>query len=154
MDVKNKSVLENQYNEAANVNAKEREDTPTHESKLIIEDSVVEKIAAIAANEIDGVLDLSGNLFNRVTGTFGSDNLTKGVSAEVGEKQAAIDIKLILEYGASAPKVFEKLKNIVREQVLFMTGLNVVEVNVTITDVMTRKQYQQENEKKDSKDLK
>ncbi len=154
MDVKNKSVLENQYNEAANVNAKEREDAPTHESKLIIEDSVVEKIAAIAANEIDGVLDLSGNLFNRVTGTFGSDNLTKGVSAEVGEKQAAIDIKLILEYGASAPKVFEKLKNIVREQVLFMTGLNVVEVNVTITDVMTRKQYQQENEKKDSKDLK
>lgn len=154
MDVNNKAALENQYNEATNVNAKEREEAPTHESKLIIEDSVVEKIAAIAANEIDGVLDLSGNIFNRVTGTFGSDNLTKGVSAEVGEKQAAIDMKLVLEYGASAPRVFEKLKTVIKEQVAYMTGLNVVELNVKVTDVMTRKQYEQEHEKKETKDLK
>ncbi|MDO5708073.1 MAG: Asp23/Gls24 family envelope stress response protein [Andreesenia angusta] len=149
----NKSKLESQYNEVADVNKKEREDAPKHESKLTIDDNVVEKIAAIASSEVDGVLDMSGNIFNSITGTFGSDNLTKGVSAEVGDKQAAIDLKLILEYGASAPKVFNKLKSLVKEQVGLMTGLEVVEVNVRVTDVMTRKQYQQENEKKDKKNL-
>lgn len=150
----NKTKLENQYNEAAKINEKEREDAPKHVSKLSIDDNVVEKIAAIASNEVDGVLDMSGNIFNSISGTFGSDNLTKGVSAEVGDKQAAIDLKVILEYGASAPKVFAKLKNTIKEQVELMTGLEVVEVNVRVTDVMTRKQFQQQNEKKDSKDLK
>lgn len=149
----NKSKLENQYNEAANVNEKERENVPKHESKLTIDDNVVEKIAAIASSEVDGVLDMSGNLLNSISGTFGSDNLTKGVSAEVGDKQAAIDLKIILEYGASAPKVFSKLKSLIKEQVGVMTGLEVVEVNVRVTDVMTRKQFQQQNEKKETKGL-
>ena len=72
---------------------------PKHESKLTFDDSVVEKIAAIACNEVPGVLDMKGGFFSGISEQFGGYNLTKGISAEVGEKEAAIDASIILEYG-------------------------------------------------------
>ena len=113
-----------------------------HESKLTFEDSVIEKIASIACQEVPGVLDMKGGFFSGISEQFGGRSLTKGISADVGEKEAAIDASIILEYGYSAPKVFEELKRNIAQSVGQMTGLKVVEVNVRVDDVMTKKEYE------------
>lgn len=145
------NINEQAYNERANVNKKEREEREDriqenrHVSKLTFDNSVIEKIASIASSEVEGVLDLQGGVFTGFQERFGSGDLTKGVDANVGEKEAALDIEIIVEYGKSAPKIFEKIKQIVSQQVNLMTGLDVVEVNVNVKDVMTRKEYEQKN---------
>ena len=153
-------ATEAKYNEIAGINKKEQEKREKaqkreefvenakdsfKEKQEDFEDSVIEKIAAIACHEVPGVLDMKGGFFSGISEQFGGYSLTKGISADVGEQEAAIDASIILEYGHSAPKVFEELKRNISQSVGQMTGLKVVEVNVRVDDVMTRKEFQLKN---------
>lgn len=142
---------EKKYNEVNKVNEEraEKEKEQKHESKLTFDNSVVQKIAAIAVREIPGVLDMEGGFFSGIQETFGGYNATKGIDAEVGEKEAAIDVSVILEYGVSAVKVFQQLQEVVKQSVKKMTGLDVVEVNCKVVDVMTRKEFNLKNKKEE-----
>lgn len=112
---------------------------------LTFDDYVIEKIAAIAARDIPGVLELKGGFFSGITEAFAAstDTNTQGVSVEIDEKNVVVDLKAILEYGQSAPKIFSKVKNTIKEKVFEMTGLQVTAVNMKVSDIMTEKEFNQ-----------
>lgn len=108
--------------------------------KTTIADIVVSKIAGIATREIEGVHALGGGaaravgmLRERIPGS--RTNLSQGVSVEVGEKQAAVDIELVAEYGVSIADLADAIRRNVISAVERMTGLEVTEVNVAVSDV-------------------
>lgn len=123
-------------------------------SKLTFADKVVAKISKIAVNRIDGILEMKGNFFDSVSSVFASSNEqdTKGVDVEVGQKEAKVNMQIILEYGKSAPRIFEQIKKVVRDNVKEMTGLDVVTVNVDVVDVMTREEYRAKNSDEDERE--
>ncbi|RDZ17922.1 Asp23/Gls24 family envelope stress response protein [Priestia megaterium] len=115
----------------------------THQNTLTFEDQVIKKIAGIAANEIKGILSMSGGFMSGLTDRFRStEDITKGINAEVGEKQVALDLKVIVEYGKNVPAIFSETVNNVKKSVHDMTGLEVVEVNMHVEDVMTRPEFE------------
>ncbi|MEW4371148.1 Asp23/Gls24 family envelope stress response protein [Paenibacillus kandeliae] len=120
------------------------QETVLHERKnsLTFEDQVIQKIAALAANEVPGVLSLEGGFFSNLAGRFSnSENVIRGVDVEVGEKQVALDLVAVVEYGKSIPAIFNELIKKVSEAINRMTGLEVVEINLNIVDVKTRKEF-------------
>ncbi|MCI5697584.1 MAG: Asp23/Gls24 family envelope stress response protein [Clostridiales bacterium] len=124
---------------------KEAEEIERKTDTLTFDDYVIEKIAAIAARDIPGVLELKGGFFSGITEAFASntDTNTQGVSVEVDENNVVVDLKAILEYGQSAPRIFTKVKQTIKEKVKEMTGLNVTAVNMKVSDIMTEKEFNQ-----------
>jgi len=101
-----------------------------------IADEVVRIIAGLAATEIPGVAGMSGGIVGGIADMLGRKNLSKGVKVDVGEKEAAIDIFAVVEYGSKIPEVASQIQQKVKNAVQEMTGLNVVEVNVNIQGVV------------------
>jgi len=112
----------------------------TEQGKTTIADTVVSKIAGIATRDVSGVHALGGGasravgaLRERIPG--GRTNHSQGVSVEVGERQAAIDIQLVAEYGVSLTDLSAGIRRNVISAVERMTGLDVTEVNIEVQDV-------------------
>ena len=105
--------------------------------KTSIADTVVSKIAGIATREVSGVYDVGGGA-SRVVGALreripgASVNHSQGVSVEVGEKQAAVDIDIVAEYGVSLADLATGIRRNVIAALERMTGLEVTEVNITV----------------------
>lgn len=96
---------------------------------------VIEIIAGLATVEVRGVAGMSGGLAGGIAELLGRKNLSKGVKVEVGQREAAIDVSIIVEYGNRIPEVAGGIQQNVKQAIESMTGLNVVEVNVHIHDV-------------------
>jgi uncharacterized alkaline shock family protein YloU len=111
------------------------------QGKTTVADTVVAKIAAMAAREISGVYELGGGaaralgaLRERIPGS-GGPNVAQGVAVEVGETQAAVDIDAVVEYGVSITDLAAGVRRNVIMSLERMTGLQVVEVNVSVNDL-------------------
>ncbi|SEO28273.1 MULTISPECIES: Asp23/Gls24 family envelope stress response protein [Propionispora] len=100
-----------------------------------IADEVVGIIAGMAATEISGVAGMSGGLVGGIAEMLGKKNLAKGVKVEVGEKEAAVDLYIIVEYGVRIPDVALQVQENVKRAIETMTGLDVVEINIHIQGV-------------------
>lgn len=107
----------------------------------VIVDSVIAKVAALAVVEVPGVHALGGG-FERMVGAvrdaFGDTDHGQGVSVEVGETQVAADVSLIAEYPVPLQKVADDVRAAVYTTIQELVGMQVTEVNVTITDVHTK----------------
>jgi len=109
-----------------------------------IADDVVAIIAEIAAREVQGVSSMSGGIADSITEILGKRNPSKGVKVEVGEKEAAIDLYIIVDYGVRIPDVSWQIQENVKKAVETMTGLIVVEVNIHIQGVNLEKEVKEE----------
>jgi uncharacterized alkaline shock family protein YloU len=108
--------------------------------RVQIEDEVVEKVAGLAAVEVAGVADLGGNIaraFEAARDHLGAGHRrgTQGVRARIEDRQVAIHVVIVIEYGAVVMEVAKAVKANVARAVSHMLGLRVVEVNVTVDDV-------------------
>ena len=100
-----------------------------------VADAVVAKMAGIAAREVEGVHGL-GKSFRRLVGRVrAGDSLAQGVNVEVGKKEAAIDLVIVIQYGFSIPVVAQALRENVISTVEKGTGLVVKEVNIEVDDL-------------------
>lgn len=115
-------------------------DLVTDHGRTSVADVVVSKIAGMAAREVTGVHSLGGStaralgsLRERIPGA--RVNVQQGISVEVGERQAAVDISIVAEYGVAIHELAEAIRRNIILSVEEMTGLEVTEVNVTVHDI-------------------
>lgn len=105
----------------------------------VIADTVVSTIAGIAVRETEGIHSLGGGA-SRALGAVKdkvsrSSDPSRGVKVEVGEKQTALDIDVVVEYGVEILEVAREVRSRVTDAVETMTGLEVVEINIKVLDV-------------------
>lgn len=112
----------------------------TAKGNTTIADTVVQKVAGVAAREISGVYALGGGtaraigaIRERIPGS--SQSAGQGVAVEVGERQAAVDLDIVTEYGVSIVELSRAVRRNVIAAIEGMTGLEVTEVNVSVNDV-------------------
>ncbi|WP_406370744.1 Asp23/Gls24 family envelope stress response protein [Streptomyces sp. NBC_00647] len=124
---------------------------PATRGRTTIADGVVEKIAGLAARDVIGVHTMGSGLSrtfgavrDRVPG--GSKSVTRGVKAEVGELQTALDLEIVVDYGVSIADVARDVRENVVAAVERMTGLEVVEVNIAVSDVKLPEEEDEEPE--------
>ena len=121
-----------------------RQNIVSESGAVKISEEVVAIIAGIAAMEVPGVAGMSGGLAGGIAEMLGRKNLSKGVKVEVGEKEAAIDLYIIVEYGCRIPDVAWEIQEKVKKAVETMTGLHVVEVNIHIQGVNIEKDHKKD----------
>ncbi|MGW7065046.1 Asp23/Gls24 family envelope stress response protein [Streptomyces sp. NPDC054904] len=116
------------------------EAAPETRGRTTIADSVVEKIAGTAAREVPGIHSLGsgmsrtlGAVTDKVSG--GRPSVSRGVKVEVGQRQAAVDLDVVVEYGVPIVDLAANVRTSVITAVERMTGLEIVEVNIAVDDV-------------------
>ena len=119
-------------------------DENTEQSPIKISDDVVAIIAGVAATEVEGVAGMSGGITGGISEMLGMKNLSKGVKVEVNDKEASIDLNIIVEFGAKISELGAKIQKNVKNTVETMTGLEVTVVNVNIQGVNIPKDKKKE----------
>ncbi len=136
----------------------QRQQSPlqTERGTTTIQDGVVSKVVGISAQEVEGVRmggstsQTAGNLLDSVTGGGGSGgSLSRGVSVEVGEVEAAADLTMTVEYGRSIPQISEAVRKNVAKRVENLLGLQVTEVNITVSDVFFPQEQQDQHQQQE-----
>lgn len=123
----------------------------TDKGTTTIADGVVSKIAGIAARDVTGVHAVGGGaarafgaIRERIPG--GSTNYAQGVNVEVGQSEAAVDVDIVAEYGVAIADVAEAVRRNIVSSIERMTGLKVIEVNVSVNDVWLPEEDDQDSD--------
>ena len=124
----------------------------TEVNGIKIAEDVVAKIAGIAASEVKGVFSMNGGIAGGISEMFGKKSFSKGVKAQVTEKDATLDLYIIVEYGSRIPDIAFEIQNKVKTAVENMTGLKVLEVNIRVQGVNLPKDAKESKEDKNKEE--
>ena len=112
------------------------DDRPATLGKTTFADTVIETLAGIAAREVPGVYKLGkGVLGDAVARVSGTSDTSRGVSAEVGQKEVAVDLELVVEYGYNIHEVAAGVRRLIGRRINEMTNLVAKEVNIAVVDI-------------------
>lgn len=111
--------------------------------KVTFANEVIAIIAALAASEVKGIAGMSGNVVQGFSEMLGRKNLTKGVKAEVGTEEAAIDVYVTMKYGVKIQAVANEIQLSIKNAIENMTGLTVKEVNVYVQGIEIEKEKEE-----------
>ena len=114
------------------------------ETKLTFDDEVLAKIAGKTASNVDGVLSLEGNIFEKVTDRISKgDDPTTGVNVDIDDENQKVSLKMdaLLEYGKNAQSIFDKMVTKSTTAVNEMTNMEVAEIKLNVNDVLTREEW-------------
>ena len=100
-----------------------------------IADDVVAMIASLAATEVEGVADMSGNVTKDLLSRVGMRGMPKGARVEVFQKKVKVDLAIMMEYGFNIPATCQRVQAKVKSAVENMTGLEVTDVNIRIAGI-------------------
>ncbi|MCX8737366.1 Asp23/Gls24 family envelope stress response protein [Lactobacillus sp. B4026] len=135
-------VQNNNQNSANNSSSSKQE----IKGDLKYDEKVIQKIIGIALSDVKGLLDVNGGFFSNLADKIvNNDDVTNGVNVEVGKKQVAVDIEIIAEYGVEIPKLYDEIRQKIYDKVKEMTGLDTVEVNVTVVDIKTKEEHEKDS---------
>ena len=115
---------------------KEYVSCPDELGSIHISEDVLAVTAAAAALEVEGVGSLAANLGSDIAELFsGRKNLSKGVRVTVGESGVAVDISLLVKYGATVQEVARAAQDAVAAAIENATSFQVTAVNVHVAGV-------------------
>lgn len=119
----------------------------TVKGDLVYDDKVIQKIIGVAIEKIDGLLSVDGGFFsNAKEKLVNTDDVTAGIETEVGKKQVAVDMDIVVEYGKDIEEVANKIRKVIRDEVQKMTHLDVIEVNIRVVDIKTKEEFEADSE--------
>ncbi len=121
----------------------EKNTTTRMKKELSYDERVIKKIAGIATDDVPGVLTVSGGLIGNITDRLRTDDKTKGIDADVGKRQVALDLNVVCEYGRNVPSLFDEVVGKVGKAVLDMTGLELIELNMHVDDVLNKADFEE-----------
>ena len=111
--------------------------------EIVIAPEVIEVIIGIAASKVEGVYRMQASFANNVTELLGRSVHGKGVFLTMDEENGIkVDLYVNLKYGVSVPSVAMEIQSRVKQQVLFMTDIELAEVNVHIVSLIPEKTEQ------------
>ncbi|MEE6711118.1 Asp23/Gls24 family envelope stress response protein [Pediococcus acidilactici] len=124
------------------------------QTSLSFDEGVIEKIAGLASRKVDGILSFDGGFFDNITDKIRNKvDPTQGIKAEVGEKQVSLEMNAKVEYGYDIREIFTQVCDVISEEVERLTGLKVIELNFNVSDVLSKKEWKEQNNRKPNSDL-
>lgn len=118
------------------------QDSQTRLGKIEIAPEVIEIISGIAANEVEGVYAMQGTFRTGMSELLGRSSHNKGVYLHADEHGLSVDVYCYIKYGVSVPRVALEMQQKIKEQVLFMSNLEIKHVNVHVAGLVTPKEME------------
>ncbi|MGX7172618.1 Asp23/Gls24 family envelope stress response protein [Enterococcus ratti] len=124
-----------------------KEAVDSMKGEVVYEDKVIQKIIGAALEQVDGLLTADGGFFSNMKEKLvNTDDVTTGIHTEVGKKEVAVDMKIVVEYGKDIDAIYQQIKKIIAKEVAAMTHLKVIEVNVDVVDIQSKEEFEANSE--------
>ena len=129
-----------------NADIDKAEEQPVELGDIRVATEVVSIVASLAAQEVPGVLRMSGRRIDGINEFLGKESVSKGVRVSFDNKTVTCNVYVIIEYGFCIPEVALEIQEKVKESIEVMTGYDVQFIDVHVQGVAKREKTALEKE--------